>query len=375
MTKRMIIMLVCVGLLFGGIFGFQIFKMRMVKKFMSSMPVPAAAVTAMKVEYSSWQPRLSAIGTVRAVHGVEITSESAGVVREIDFKSGEEVQEGEILFQLNLDAEEAQLNALEVAVGQAKTLFERDKAQLEVQAISQAALDADAADLKSKKAQVIQQEAIIAKKTVRAPFSGRLGITPLSVGQYVNPGDKIVTLQTLDPIYIDFSLPQQHVSRIALGQMLKILTDSYPEREFKGKVTAINPKIDIDTRNIQIEATVQNRKHELVPGMFASVDLEAGKEEMFLTLPQTAITYNPYGETVYIVEEGKGPDGKPLLTAKQSFVKLGETRGDQVAILEGIKPGERIVTSGQLKLRNGSQVVINNKVQPGNNPDPNPLDR
>jgi membrane fusion protein (multidrug efflux system) len=375
MTKRMIIMLVCVGLLFGGIFGFQIFKMKMIKKFMSSMPVPPAAVTAMKVEYSPWQPRLNAIGTVRGVHGVEITSESAGVVREVDFKSGEEVQEGEILFQLNLDAEEAQLNALEAAASQARTLYERDKAQFNIQAISQAALDADSADLKSKKAQVAQQEAVIAKKTVRAPFSGRLGISTLSLGQYVNPGDKIVTLQALDPVYIDFSLPQQQLSRIELGQKIKLVADSYPDREFRGKVTAINPKIDIDTRNIQIEATVQNQKHELVPGMFVSVDLEAGKEERFLTLPQTAIAYNPYGETVFIVEESKGPEGKPILTVKQAFVKLGETRGDQVAILEGINPGERIVTSGQLKLRNGSPILINNKVEPGNNPDPKPLDR
>lgn len=368
-------MLVCVGLLFGGIFGFQIFKMKMIKKFMSSMPVPPAAVTAMKVEYSLWQPRLSSIGTVRGVHGVEITSESAGVVREVDFKSGEVVQEGEILFQLNLDAEEAQLNALEAAASQARMLYERDKAQFDIQAISQAALDADAADLKSKKAQVAQQEAIIAKKTVRAPFSGRLGISTISLGQYVNPGDKIVTLQALDPVYIDFSLPQQQLSRIALGQPVKLIIDSYPDREFRGKVTAINPKIDIETRNIQIEATVQNQKHELVPGMFVSVDLEAGKEERFLTLPQTAIAYNPYGETVFIVEESKGTEGKSLLTAKQAFVKLGEARGDQVAILEGIKQGERIITSGQLKLRNGSQILINNKVEPGNNPDPKPLDR
>lgn len=375
MTKRMIIMLVCVGLLFGGIFGFQIFKMKMIKKFMSSMPVPPAAVTAIKAEVSPWQPRLSAIGTMKAVQGVEITSESAGVVREIHFKSGEEIQEGKILFQLNPDAEEAQLNALKAASGQAKTLYERDKAQFEIQAISQAALDADAADLKTKSAQVVQQEAIIAKKTVRAPFSGRLGISTLSLGQYINPGDKIVTLQALDPAYIDFALPQQQLSRIGPGQTVKIAADAYPDRQFKGKVTAINPKIDIDTRNIQIEATVQNPKHELVPGMFVSVDLETGKEEKLLTLPQTAITYNPYGETVFIVEESKGPDGKPLLTAKQTFVKTGETRGDQVAILEGIKQGERIVTSGQLKLRNGSQIVINNTVLPENNPDPKPLDR
>jgi len=328
------------------------------------------AVTAMKAELSPWQPKLSAIGNVRALRGVDVTSESAGVVREVHFKSGEEVQEGEILFELNVDAEKAELNSLEAAAEQAKTLYERDKAQLVVQAVSQATLDADAADLKSKKALVDQQEAVIEKKIVRAPFSGRLGISPLALGQYVNPGDKIVTLQTLDPILIDFSVPQQQLSRIALGQTVKITTDTYPGHQYKGRVTAINPKIDLETRNIQVEATVQNTKRELVPGMFASVDLEAGNEQMFLTLPQTAITYNPYGETVYIVEESKSKEGKPQLVAKQSFVKLGETRGDQVAILEGIKQGERVVTSGQLKLRNGSQIEINNDVQPENNPNP-----
>jgi membrane fusion protein (multidrug efflux system) len=198
-------------------------------------------------------------------------------------------------------------------------------------------------------------------------------ITTVNPGQYVNPGDKIVTLQALDTMLIDFYLPQQELSRVKLGQVVAVSSDTYPGRTFNGKITSINPKVDPDSRNFQVEALINNARRELLPGMYATVDVRAGAPKEFLTLPQTAVTYNTYGDTVFIVEEsGKGPDNKPVLTAKQSFVTVGEKRGDQVAILSGLKEGDTVVTSGQLKLKNGSPVVINNTVQPSNEAAPKP---
>jgi membrane fusion protein (multidrug efflux system) len=375
MTKRMIIMLVSVGLLFGAIFGFQAFKAKKIKEFMAATKMPPAKVTAMKAEMQNWQPRLEGVGSLRAIHGVDVTSEIEGLVREVLFTSGEEAKEGQLLVQLNADADAAQLRALEADAELARTVYERDKAQFAVQAVSQAVLDADAANLKSKEAQVAQQAAVVEKKTIRAPFGGRLGINAVNLGQYVNPGDKIVTLQSLDPIYADFTMPQQQLARLHIGQTVTATTDSYPGRAFSGKITAINPKVDPETRNVQVEATMANPRHTLLPGMYVSITVEAGKPAPYLTLPQTAVTYNPYGESVYLVEESKGPDGKPLLTARQTFVTVGETRGDQVAILTGIKPGDMVVTSGQLKLKNGSAVIIDNAITPANNPAPEPVDQ
>jgi membrane fusion protein, multidrug efflux system len=376
MAKRMVIMLVSVGLLFGGIFGYQYFKAQMVKKFMAAMKAPPATVTAMKAELQPWQPQLGAVGNLRAVHGVDVTSEIAGLVREVRFRSGDEAEDGQVLVQLNADTDVALLRSLEAAAELARTTYERDKAQFAVQAVSRATLDADAADLKSKEAQVAQQAAVVDKKTIRAPFAGRLGINTVNLGQYINPGDKIVTLQSLDPIYADFYLPQQQLSRLRLGQTVTATTDTYPGRVFGGKITAINPKVDPETRNVQVEATIANPRHELLPGMYASVTVEAGEVQRYLTLPQTAVTFNPYGESVYLIEEGAvGANGKPILTAKQTFVTIGSTRGDQVAILEGIKPGDTVVTSGQLKLKNGSTVIIDNAVQPRNDAAPMPADQ
>ena len=375
MGRRMLIMLAVVGLLFGGIFGYHAFKAHMLKKSMAHMQMPPSTVTAIKAELHPWQPQLKAVGSLRAVRGVDVTSEISGLVRTLHFRSGDEVNAGQVLVQLNADADIAQLRSLEAAAELARTVYMRDQKQFEVQAISQAALDADVADLKSKRAQVSQQVALVNKKTIRAPFAGRLGISTVNPGQYINPGDKIVTLQSLDSIYCDFLLPQQELSRISLGQKIIVTSDTYPGRTFDGRITAINPQVDVATRNFQAEATLANPKRGLLPGMYASVDIRAGSVERYLTLPQTAVTYNPYGDTAFIVEEtGKGPDGKPLLAVRQTFVTVGSTRGDQVAVLKGIKEGDTVVTSGQIKLKNGSPVIINNQVQPTNEAAPQPVD-
>ena len=372
MAKRMIIMLGIVILLFSGVFGFKMFQSSMMKKYMS-FQAPPAVVTALKAGLQTWQPQLTAVGSLRAVRGVDVTSEIAGLVRTIHIKPDDEVKEGQVLVELNADADIAQLHALEAAADLAQTIYDRDKKQLEIQAVSQATVDADAADLRSKRAQVAQQQALVEKKTIRAPFAGRLGITTVNPGQYITPGDKIVTLQSLDSLYCDFALPQQELSMLFPGQRVVVTTDSYPGRSFGGSLTAVNPKVDPDTRNVQLEALITNARHVLLPGMYATIEVRAGKAQKYLTLPQTAVTYNPYGNTVFIVEEGpKGPDGKPALTAKQAFVTVGATRGDQVAVLSGVKDGDTVVTSGQLKLRNGSAVIIDNKVQPANEAAPKP---
>jgi membrane fusion protein, multidrug efflux system len=371
MTKRMLIMLIAVGLLFGGIFGFQIFKGRMIKKFMASNKPPPATVTAMKAELHPWQPTLNAVGSLRAVHGVDVASEIEGLVKTVSFKSGETVEAGRVLVQLIADTDVALLKSLEAAADLARTTYERDKGQFAVQAVSQATLDNDAADLKIKEAKVAEQAAVVEKKTIRAPFAGKLGISTITPGTYLNPGNPIVTLQSLDPIFVDFYLPQQQLSRLGSGLPVTATTDTYPGRIFEGKITAVNPKVDPDTRNVRVEASIANPRHELLPGMFASVTVETGSPEQFLTLPQTAVTYNPYGESVYIVEPGE----KGVMTVRQTFVTLGGTRGDQVAVLKGVNEGDTVVTSGQLKLRNGSTVIIDNKVVPSNDAAPKPQDQ
>jgi membrane fusion protein, multidrug efflux system len=380
MKKRMTIMLIAVGLLIGGLVGFNFFKGYMMQKYMGKGPQPAATVSAMKAEYQVWQPQLNAVGTLRAVRGVDVTTEVAGLVRSINFKSGDEVKAGQVLAQLNADSDIAQLHSLEAAAELASTVYERDKAQLAAEVISKAQVDTDAGDLKSKRAQVAQQQAVVEKKTLRAPFAGKLGISIVNPGQYLNPADKLVTLQTIDPIYVDFYLPQQQLPQVAIGQTLTLMTDSYKDVPFPGKINAINPKIDTNTRNVQVEATVPNPKRQLLPGMFANVRVNSGEESRYITLPQTAITFNPYGDTVFVVKpsekkEDKDEKGNARLLAQQVFVTTGPTRGDQVAILKGIEPGTEVVTSGQVKLKTGTPLIVDNKVQPSNSPNPKPQEQ
>ncbi|WP_410857199.1 efflux RND transporter periplasmic adaptor subunit [Paraburkholderia sp. SIMBA_054] len=377
MTMRMIIMLICVGVLLAALVGFNLFKAHMMRKFMASNATPAATVTSAVARYQSWQPQLSAVGSLRAVRGVDVTTEVPGLVREIPFSSGQEVKTGQVLVRLNDDSDRALLASLQAAAELAQTVYKRDKAQYDIQAIAKAQLDADAADLKSKRAQVDQQAALVEKKTIRAPFAGRVGITTVNPGQYINPGDAIVTLQAIDPIYADFYLPQQQLGQLQVGQTVVVDTNAYNSRTFDGKIRSINPRVDKATRNVQIEATVDNRERKLLPGMYANVKIDAGNEERYLTLPQTAITYNPYGATVFVVKPGEHKDahGKVMPIAQQVFITPGPTRGDQVAILKGIGEGTQVVTSGQLKLKNGTPLVIDNRVLPADSPNPTPQEQ
>ena len=391
MTKRMLIMIgvvVLVVVLLG--FGFYLH----IQKLIASSPKPyPQTVTATKVSSQDWQPALAAVGSVVPVRGVDVTTEIAGLVREIHFKSGQDVKKGDILVELNADSDKAQLDALNAAAELSASVLKRDKAQFDAQAIAQAQVDADSADLKSKRALAAQQQAIIDKKTIRAPFSGKLGITTVNPGQYVNPGEKIVTLQTIDPIYVDFNLPQKQIGALQVGQVVNVTSDGFAGVTFPGKITAISPKVDTATRNVVVEATLSNPKRQLLPGMFANASVEVGDKKHYLTLPQTAITYNPYGSTVFVVmtadeaaaagrdAAASGAASAPApataasgsgLVVQQAFVTTGETRGDQVAILKGLKEGQQVVTSGQLKLKNGTSIKIDNSVVPANSPNPTP---
>jgi membrane fusion protein (multidrug efflux system) len=367
MKKRMLIMLAGV-LVLVVILGLGFFLH--IKKLIAAAPKQGPqTVTATVVKSSDWQLQLSSVGSLTAARGVDISSEVAGQVRSVNFHSGQDVKAGALLLQLNADSDLAQLHALQASAELAATTLKRDQAQLAVQAVSQAQVDSDNADLKNKRALVAQQEAVIAKKTIRAPFAGRLGITSTNPGQYLNPGDKIVTLQAVDPVYLDFYLPQRNIGQLSVGQAVQARSDAFAGLVFHGKITAINPKIDTSTRNVMVEATIANPKRQLLPGMFANASVDVGGKQHYLTLPQTAVTYNPYGSTVFIVK----PAAKAgTLEVQQVFVVTGETRGDQVAITSGLKEGQQVVTSGQIKLKNGTQVVIDNRVVPANSPNPAP---
>jgi len=368
MKKPMILMLLGVSILFGGIFAYKAFISAATKKYFASLS-KRVTVSTMRVGYSDWQPSLTAVGSLRAIRGVNVTTELAAMVQTIYFTPGAYVKEGTVLVQLNADADIATLHSLQANAALAKITYNRDKTQFSFGAISKAVLDNDIGNLKSLNAQVAQQAATVLKKTIRAPFSGRLGISAVNPGQYVNTGDTIVTLQTLDPIYIDFYLPQQTLSKLKVGLPVIVTSDAFLQQTFTGKITTINPLVDTATRNVEVEATIHNPQFQLLPGMFASVNINSGRPDRFLTLPQTAISFNPYGDAIFVVQQ-KGMDkkGQPMLVAVQKFVITGETRGEQIAVIKGLKEGDLVVTSGQLKLKNGDRIDINNSVVQPNKP-------
>ena len=370
---RLAFTLIGVILLIAGIVGVK--AMFIMKQIASVKPPPPPTVTTTVAKAQEWSNRLETVGSLRAWRGTDVSTEVAGLVRSVRFRSGQNVAEGEVLVELNADAERAQLVSMEAAAELARTTLERDRSQLAAHAVSQATIDADEADLKSKLAQVDQQRAIVEKKLIRAPFAGRTGITTVNPGLYLNPGDKVVTLQSIDTLYLDFNVPQREFSHVALGSSIVATVDGWPGRSFPGKVTAINSAVDTSTRNVQVEATLSNPKHELLPGMFARVGMQTDTGGRFLTLPQSAVVYNPYGATVFVAESGKDSKGQPYLTAKQVFVTTGPTRGDQVAIIKGVQEGDVVVTSGQIKLKNGAPMQVDNKVVPLDNPNPTPQEQ
>ncbi len=382
LKKRMIIMLILVAVLVGGVIAFNLFKGSMMRKFMAASGEPPQTVTTLVANRSEWIPELQAVGTLRAVRGVDISPEVAGTVRHLSFVSGQNVKAGDVLVEFVNDAEKAQLKSLEASVQLARITLERDRAQLAAQAISQAQVDTDTADLQGKEAQWAQQSALLAKKYLVAPFGGKLGISTINPGQFLNPGDKIVTLQEITPILVDFNVPQQQVSQLGVGRTVALSVDAWPNKVFSGKISAISPLVDAGTRNIAVEAQIENPKQELLPGMFGRVRLAHGEKQSLITLPQSAVTFNPYGATVFVVKSAPKPAtteaGHPAgtgLVAEQVFVTTGATRGDQVAIISGLEAGTTVVTSGQIKLKTGTPLIVNNQQSPPNDPAPTPQEK
>lgn len=370
-TKRMIIMLIIAGVIVGGIVAFQGFKNTMIAKAIKGQANPPQTVSTTVAQESTWQPTVEALGSFSASQQASLSAEVSGRVTAIHFDSGQAVRAGQPLVELNPEPLKAQLAQLEVQAGLAELNLKRDEAQLNVQAISQSVVDTDKATLKSAQAQVATQRALIAQKTISAPFSGQLGIRQVNLGQYLAPGAAVVTLQKLDPMEVDFTVPQSQIDLVRVGMKAQVETSAVPGRIFNATVTAVEPQIDTATRNLKVRARVPNPGNTLLPGVFATVRITQGQPAQHVTLPNAAVSYNPYGATVFIVkDDGKGTDGKPRLTVQQRFITTGPTRGDQVAILKGVKVGEIVVTAGQLKLRNASPVTVNNSVQPSDNPNP-----
>lgn len=374
MRNRMLLMLAAVVLFIGAIGSFKFLQIRAAIAAGAAWQPPPEAVTTIVAREARWPSTLSAIGTVTAVHGVVVSADLPGVVAGIDFESGSTVAEGAVLVRLDTRQEQAQLAAAEAQRKLTGLNLERSEQLLKNQVVAQAEYDRVAAEAAQADARVGEIEATIERKRIRAPFAGVLGIRRIDLGQYMNGGDAVVPLQSMDPVYVNFALPQQEVAALKLGAEVRVAADSLPAGGLAGRVTAVNSVVDEATRTVQVQATFRNTARRLRPGMFVQVQTTTGTGEPLVALPASAISYAPYGNSVFVVGDLKGPGGKTYRGVEQRFVKLGDGRGDQVAIVSGVKAGEEVVTSGVFKLRTGAAIVIDNKVQPGNNPAAKPED-
>jgi membrane fusion protein (multidrug efflux system) len=374
MAKRMIVML-GVTFIVIGLLGFV--KFRQVQTAIAqsaSFQPPPEAVTTLVAQPEEWAATLSAIGTVAAVQGVTVSADLPGTVARVAFESGRAVRKGDILAELDTRQERAQLAAVEAQRELARLNYNRLKGLLADRVISQAEFDRAAADQKETDARLGEIHATIERKTIRAPFDGALGIRLVNLGQYLAAGDAVVPLQSLHPIYVNFGVPQQDVGQIRVGHRVRISARDVAGVEYTGRVTALDSIVDQATRNVQVQATLPNTNRQLRPGMFVQTELALGSSRSVITVPASAISYAPFGDSVFVVTDLKGQSGATYRGVRQQFVKLGGGRGDQIAIVSGVGPGDEIVTSGVFKLRNGAAVVVNNKVQPSNKRSPKPED-
>ena len=361
---------VALGFLLIAIKGLQIFTMISAKP-----PMPVETVTSAPVKEEDWAPLLSSVGSISAVQGAVVSTELGGTVSEIAFQSGGVAKKGDVLLKLDASSEEAQLRSAEADLELARADLQRTRDLAARKVVSKAELDNAESKFKQKEGTVDNMRAMIAKKEVRAPFDGQLGIRQVNVGQMINAGQQVVPLQSLDPLYVDFALPQQYLSKLSPGLEARVRTDALPGREFIGKLTAINSSIDIATRNVLLQATLENQDHALHPGMFAKIDIVLPEKRRTLVIPGTAVSYAPYGDSVFVIEKKKDPKtGKESQMIRQQFVRVGEARGDFVSITTGLKAGEVVVGTGVFKLRNGMAVTINNDLAPKPQMNPTPVD-
>jgi membrane fusion protein (multidrug efflux system) len=373
MAKRLFLVLGVMAVLLAAL-GFIKFKQVETAVHAAAFQPPPEAVTTVVVQREHWPATMSVIGTMEAVHGVTVSADLPGTVARIDFDSGKAVQVGDVLIELDTRQERAQLAALEAQRDLARLNFERSQKLATEGVISRVDFDQATAQQKSTEANVAEIRATIERKTIRAPFTGVLGIRKVNLGQYLSAGSAIVSLQSLNPIYVNVGVPQQAAGQVPVGSKLHITTENVAGRVFTGTVTAIDSVIDEGTRNVQVQATLSNPGGELRPGMFVQVEVALGASRPVISLPASAISYAPYGDSVYIVTDLKDPKGNSYRGVRQQFVKVEGSRGDQVGIVSGLNPGDEVVSSGVFKLRNGAAVQVNNKVQPENNPAPKPED-
>lgn len=335
---------------------------------------PPEAVTTTKLESQRWPQSIHAVGTVQPIQGVVLSADLAGVVKKINFESGTRVKAGDVLVELDAQQEEAQRRSADAKREMMNLSLKRAQELLRTQNNSQAQLDTALADFRTADANVAEMDAMINRKTIRAPFDGEAGIRQANVGQYLTSGAPIVSLQSLDKVFVNFSVPQQRLAQLVPGTKVQVTSDATGANVFAGTLTAVNSVVDEATRNVLVQATVDNPGAKLRPGIFASVEVVLPESDEIVAAPASAIAYAPYGDSVYIVEEMKDPAGKPYQGVRQTFVKLGPTRGDLVALTSGVKPGEEVVTSGIFKLRPKVAVKVNNTIQPSANPKPSPAD-
>ena len=372
MLKRMIGMLTATLLIVAGLGFVKFQQIQTAIAQGAAFQPPPEAITTIVAAQENWPATLSAIGTVAAVQGVTVSADLPGTVDQIFFDSGRAVRAGDVLAILDTRQERAQLAAIDARRELARTTFARVQELLNQQVISRAEFDRATAELQQTEAQIAEVKATIDRKTIRAPFSGVLGLRQVNLGQYLGGGDPLVTLQSLNPIYVNFGVPQQSVGHIPVGRAITVTTTDNGGATWTGRVTAIDSLVDQATRNIQIQATLANADGKLRPGMFVQAAVALGPSEPAIVLPASAINYAPYGDSVFVVADITGEDGKTYRGVRQQLVKVGPSRGDQVSVLSGVKAGDEVATSGLFKLRNGAAVQINNAVRPGNDPAPKP---
>jgi len=370
---RQLILTLTVAVMLIALLGFVKFR-QIQAAAQTMMQPPPAAVTTIVAQQEKWPETLNVIGTAEAVQGVTVSADLPGTVERINFDSGKWVQQGDVLVELDTRQERAQLANAEAQRDLARITYGRTQELLKEGVLSRVEYDRATADQRQTEARVNEIRATIQRKTIRAPFSGVLGIRKVNLGQYLSAGDAVVTLQSLNPIYVNFGVPQQSAGAIRPGRSLRVTTDEFHGEDFAGFVTALDSVIDQATRNIQVQATLANPHGKLRPGMFVQVAVSLGESRPLITLPASAINYAPYGDSVFVVGEVKDAQGHSYRGVHQQFVKLQGTRGDQVGVISGVNPGDEVVTSGVFKLRNGAPVQVNNKVRPGNNPSPKPED-
>jgi membrane fusion protein, multidrug efflux system len=372
MKRKIAVAIFIVLLIVGGLAGVKLLQFRTLMAAAKGAGPPPETVSSAVVREEKWQGTITAIGTITAVQGVTITPDIPGTVREIAFESGAAVSKGDLLLRLDTSSEQAQLQAIEAQADLARINLGRVRSLRQNNTVSQSELDTAEAALKQNQANADTIRATIEKKTIRAPFAGRLGIRLVNLGQYLDAGKAIVSLQSLAPVYADFSLPQQELARLKTGMKVRVTTDAYPDRNFEGVLTAINPDLDQSTRSVTLQATLDNQDQALRPGMFARVEVLLPEEQPVLVIPATSVLSAPYGDSVFVIESKPGKDGKPELTVRQQLLRTGRARGVFLSVESGLKPGDKIVSSGVFKLRNGMIVVENNDLVPKSDVAPRP---